>query len=474
MEMKNRLAVLITLMLGTSMAALDSSIVNVSLPVIQKQFGVNINGIEWVVLGYMISFCLFIPLTNWLKNKIGYYNLFIISVSIFTIGSLLCSLTWNLPLLVTARIIQAIGGGAISPSSLAILSENFPKEHRGSAIGWWGIGNVVGPVIGPTLGGVLTHYFGWPCIFYMNIPIGIITVILSIKYLGFLKDNRTKPTRFDLKGYLYFGIFIILLQYGLSLASNIHTQVWKYLIIFTLSLLCLYLYIKSAKKTDPLIDLSVFKSPTFIDCSLIVLTRSLALYGGLFFIPFLLQGLMGYTEIQTGLLLLPNAIMVLIFKPYASKLADRGIIKTPTILGIVFVVLSMAQFSALNIGNPLYLIIFAMLTRGLGMGLLVSPISTALLNSVEQSQTASATSVNSLLQQVGGSVGIAISGILHAYLHHHYLEKGKTPMLAEHLALKDGFLISAFIVAIAIIPAIRLPKKNNQVKSHPLSPGLCN
>jgi len=458
--MKNRIAVLITLMLGTAMAALDSSIVNVSLPVIQKQFGASINGIEWVILGYMISFCLFIPLTNWLKNRIGYYNLFIASVVIFTIGSLLCSLSGNLSFLIAARILQAIGGGAITPTSLAILTDSFPKEQRGSAIGWWGIGNVMGPAIGPTLGGVLTYYFEWPSIFYINIPIGIITIIMSVLFLGFLKKQPKLKPSFDLGGYVYFGIFIILLQLSLTMISDPNIQPLQYGIGLALSLVFLVFFIRSSKKDNPLIDLTVFKSATFINCSIIILIRSLALYGGLFFLPFLLQGLMGYSEIETGLLLLPNALMMLLLRPYAGKLADRGIIRNPSVVGIVMIAISMAEFAFMNSESHIWFIILAMAIRGFGMSLLVSPVSTSLLNAISAGQTATATSINSLLQQVGGSVGIAISGILHTYISKYYLQLGRTTEIAEHFALQDGFLISAVIIAFAIIPALKLPNRN--------------
>lgn len=455
-------------MLATSMAALDSSIVNVSLPVIQKEFGVGISRVEWVITAYMISFCLFIPLTNWLKSKIGYYNLFIYSLVIFTAGSLLCSLSHSLTILVVARIFQAIGGGAIQPTSLAILSENFPKEERGSAIGWWGIGNVMGPAIGPTLGGVLTHYLGWPSIFYINIPIGIITILLTVKYLRFLKDQPNSNPRFDLSGYVFFSLFIVLLQYGLALIAEIHTSRWLFITALTLSLVFLWFFIRSAKKAQPLIDLTVFKSKTFVNCSFIIIIRSLALYGGLFFIPFLFQGLMGYSEIESGLLLLPNALMMLIFRPLAGKLADRGIIRKPSLIGIGFVALSMAQLAFLGVGSSVWMIILAMVVRGFGMSLLVSPVSTALLNSVTAGQTATATSVNSLIQQVGGSIGIAISGILHVFVKQYFSNQGLSGSLSEHMALRYGFMVSAVIVLIAFLPAMKLPN-GNVVKTEKLT-----
>src|SRR5580698_10377827 len=156
--LKNPTLVLVTLMMGTSMAAIDSSIVNVSLPVIRHQFNVNLDEVEWVITAYMISFTLFIPLISWLKNRVGYFYLYIGSVAVFTIGSLLCSLSHDLIPLVVARVIQASGGGVVTPTSLDILSESFPGEKRGSVSGWWWLGNVIGPAIGRSLGVVLTQY----------------------------------------------------------------------------------------------------------------------------------------------------------------------------------------------------------------------------------------------------------------------------------------------------------------------------
>src|SRR5580693_5845938 len=214
--LKHPTLVLVTLMMGTSMAAIDSSIVNVSLPVIRHQFNVNLDEVEWVITAYMISFTLFIPLIGWLKNRVGYFYLYIGSVAVFTIGSLLCSLSHSLTMLVIARVIQASGGGAITPTSLAILSESFPKEKRGSAIGWWGLGNVMGPALGPTLGGILTHYFGWQSVFYVNIPLGIITILMTFRYLSFLRSQPRSKPRFDFQGYAWFALFIVSIQVAVS------------------------------------------------------------------------------------------------------------------------------------------------------------------------------------------------------------------------------------------------------------------
>jgi DHA2 family multidrug resistance protein len=458
--LKHPTLVLVTLMLGTSMAAIDSSVVNVSLPVIRHQFNVNLDEIEWVITAYMISFTLFIPLVTWLKNKVGYFYLYIGSVALFTIGSLLCSLSHTLPLLVAARVIQASGGGAVTPTSLAILSESFPEEKRGSVIGWWGLGNVIGPAIGPSLGGVLTQYFGWESVFYVNIPIGIATIIMSYRYLKFLRARSWTPRNFDFRGYAWLSLFIVTLQYAISTISK-HGQVALTIAGCAATILFLWLFIRSSRSNaQPLLDLTVFRSAIFVHSAIIVVIRSIGLFGGVFFLPFLLQGLLGYTTIQSGLLLLPNALMMLVARPYAGRKADQGLIRNVSILGIVLLASSMYLFGRIDVGTSIWLIMLPMVIRGLGISFLVAPVSTALLNAVTRDQTTTATSLNSLLQQLGGSIGIAVFGVLHQFIDRHYLLKGYAPELAEHFALQDGFFVSAVVVGLALIPAIRLPQRH--------------
>ncbi|RYY12240.1 MAG: DHA2 family efflux MFS transporter permease subunit, partial [Chitinophagaceae bacterium] len=353
----NKKLILITLMLGTSMAAIDSSIVNVSLPVIRTHFGVEVDNVQWVVTAYMISFCLFIPLTSWLKNRIGYFYLYTGCVTVFTIGSLLCSLSVNLEMLVAARVLQAIGGGAMSPTSLAILSDTFPKEERGSAIGWWGIGNVMGPALGPTLGGVLTHYFGWPSVFYINIPIGLLTLWMNYRYLGFLKNQPRNKPRFDMMGFAFFSFFIVSVQYATSVIAKKGLSSVEFIAALAACLSSFYLFIRSARKPQALLDLSVFKSAVFNRAAIVVVIRSIALFGGMFFIPFLLQGEVGFTEIQSGLLMLPNALMMLVTRPFAGRMADKGLTRNISVAGIIIVSISFVFFSRIDPGTSVGFII---------------------------------------------------------------------------------------------------------------------
>lgn len=458
--LKNKSFVLITLMMATSMAAIDSSIVNVSLPVMRSDFQVELNQIEWVVTAYMISFSLFIPLTNWLKKRFGYYRLFLGSILIFTIGSLMCSISSTLDGLVISRIVQAIGGGALSPTSLAILSESYPKEERGTVIGWWGMGNVMGPALGPTLGGILTHFLGWQSIFYINIPIGILTIIFTVKYLGFLKNKYDRASKFDFKGFVYFSLFIIVLQYTISIISKQGIFSLYFLIGLIVSVLTLSLFVRSSKQPQSLLDLNVFRMFQFNIAAAITIIRSLALYGGMFFLPFLLQGLLGYSEIESGLLMLPNALIMLVSRPISGRMADKGLIRNISIAGIIIISFSFFLFSRIDVGVSIWFIIITMLLRGLGMSLLVAPVSTALLNAVTPSQTQTATALSSLFLQVGGSIGIAVSAVIHTFIYDRYLGQSYEIKVAEHFALQNSFLITAIIILLAVIPALKLPQRS--------------
>jgi DHA2 family multidrug resistance protein len=283
---------------------------------------------------------------------------------------------------------------------------------------------------------------------------------MTYRYLSFLRDRSWTPTTFDFRGFAWLSLFIVSLQYTISTISK-HGQIPASIAGCAAAILSLGLFVRSARgNTEPLLDLTVFRAANFVYSAIIVVIRSIGLFGGMFFLPFLLQGLLGYTTIQSGLLMLPNALMMLVARPYAGRKADEGLIRNISILGIILLALSMYLFARINVGTTAWLIILPMVIRGLGISFLVAPVSTALLNAATRDQTTTATSLNSLLQQLGGSIGIAVFGVLHQLIYTHYLHKGYVQPLAEHYALQDGFFVSAIVVGLALIPAIRLPQRH--------------
>jgi DHA2 family multidrug resistance protein len=457
--MRNKVWIIISLMLGTFMASLDSSIVNVSLPVMQKQFKVALDDIQWVITAYMLAFCVFMPLTNWLKSKIGLYKMYLISIVVFTVGSLLCGLSGGLSALVPARILQALGGGALTPVALSMLSLAFDEKERGTVMGWWGLGVIVGPALGPTLGGLITQYLGWPYIFFVNLPFGVLAFLLAMKYLKKVGDTRDNAPPFDLSGYLFFIVFITLFQYSVACIEKTGFSSITLYITFAISLLCLFGFIKTdVKKDNPVLNLSLFKSRAFVAGILVTVVRSVALFGGLFLLPFLLQGLMGYSELQTGLLLLPASAAVAAFMPVAGKWADKHGARYISIAGLALLVISTVQLAFLDKNSSVISIIIPMILRGVGLGFLFSPVSSAIINAAPKEHSATASSYYSLFMQIGGSIGISVLTVLYQYLLHHNGQHGNIAD-ATHGALKGGFLLSAAIIMIAIWPAFKIPKQ---------------
>lgn len=459
----NRTGILIVVIMGTTMAGLDSSIVNISLPVMSRQFGVSMDGIQWVITIYMLSFSVLMPLTNWLKSRVGFFNLYIGAVAIFTIGSVMCALSDNLASLLVARVLQALGGGALAPTSMAIVSYVFPARVRGTVLGWWGLGNMAGPALGPTLGGFLTEHFGWPSVFFINLPIGILTVIMALKYLQVLRKQPKIKLPFDLAGFSALTIFLITLQYGIARAERIGFYSVEILLTLLASLMALTLFIWiDRRRSNAIIDLTLFGNYAFVSCILVTISRAAGLFGGLFLLPFLLQEQMGYSESMSGLLILPNAVFMAAMMPFAGKWSDKHGSREISMLGLALLAVSMYFFSLLDKGTSLWMVVITMTIRGIGMGLLLAPLNAATVNAVRPSQVTMASSVSTLMQQVGGALGIAVLAIVTQAAFRKHTGLGHTAAEAHHVALKEGFRIAMVILTVTLIPAWFMPRSNAQ------------
>ncbi|CAL1516411.1 DHA2 family efflux MFS transporter permease subunit [Chitinophaga sp. MM2321] len=461
----NRTGILIVIIMGTTMAGIDSSIVNISLPVMSKQFNCTLSEIEWVITVYMLSFSVLMPLTNWLKNRIGFFNLYIGAISLFTIGSLLCALSTSLDWLLTGRVVQALGGGAMAPTSMAIISYVFPARVRGTVLGWWGLGNLVGPAMGPTLGGILTQQFGWPSIFYINLPIGILTVILAFKYLGVLRSQPKLKLPFDISGFVALTMFLVCLQYGIARAEVLGITSPEIIVTLAVAVISLFVFIWiDRRKKEPIMDLHLFTNYSFVSCILVTISRSAALFGGLFLLPFLLQEQMGFSEGASGLLILPNSVFMAALMPFAGKWSDKHGSREISLTGIALLAVSMYLFSLLDRGSSIWFVIITMIVRGVGMGLLVAPLNAATLSAVRPSEVTMASSISTLMQQVGGAIGIAVLAIVTQNSYNNYVLAGATSLQSHHLALREGFIISLIILLVTLVPAWFLPRRNVVLK----------
>lgn len=494
--------VLIVVMIGTLMAALDSSIVNVSIPAMMANLSVGTHDIEWVSTAYMLAFAAFMPLTAWIRTKTGHKRLYIGSLIVFTTGSVLCALAWSLPSLIAARVFQALGAGAVTPTGMAMIAETFEPRERGRAMGFWGVGVIVGPAIGPTLGGILTRYYGWRSIFMVNLPIGIFGVLLALRLLRTERVAQRESPPFDLWGFLSLTLFLVSFLIGLSQGEY---KGWSSTYIWTCWALSsagfMGFLIAQRWVQEGVLDLSLLLHPTYSLTLLITFVRSIALFGGTFLLPLFLQQLQGLDEIACGLLLLPGSLVIALVMPFSGQMSDRMGARALVCLGLAILAYSLYLYADLDVSWSNWNIVRVTMIRGIGFGLLFAPVTALAVNSVPPHKVGMASSTLNLVQQVGGSVGIALlttildhrqtlhlnaigselnsAGaaaqsaltrlvLMAKYLGHNRLEASAIAQQilgravgqrAAILAFQDAFYICALIVALALLTTWRLPKQ---------------
>lgn len=403
-----RWGVLGVIMMGTFMAILDSSIVNVALPHMMSAFGVNREQIEWVATGFLLTSATVMPLMGWLASRVNYKALYLSCLLLFTVASGACAMAWSLESLVAARVVQAIGGGAIQPIGMAIVAELFEPHERGRALGVWGTGIMVAPALGPTLGGYLTDTFTWRTIFSVNLPVGAVTLLLGILIMRPLRA-RGPGRRFDLLGYSFLAMALVA---GLTALSHGQEKGWSSSYIhvceaFTVVGAVMFIALELAVE-HPLLDLKLFLLRNYSLSIVLALFRAVGLFGSVFLLPIFLQNLMGYTTTQAGLWMIPGATAVGLTMPLAGRLADRFSPGVLTAVGCALTAGSLISFGRLDPLSGWAMLVLPQLVRGAGLALLMAPLLTAALNSVPRHRIPMASSFLNVAQNVGGSLGIAL------------------------------------------------------------------
>lgn len=453
--------VLWTVMLGSLVALLDATIVNVSIPAIQNDFRAGVSSVQWVISAYMIAFAVLMPLTGWLREQIGSRTLYLGCLSIFTLGSLLCGVAWSLESLIFFRVIQALGGGAMTPIAMTILTDTFPAKEKGKALGIWGAGVLLGPIFGPPLGGFLTEFSGWRSIFLVNIPVGLV----GIGAAYFILRRERTPLKiqwraFDFWGFALLSGFLVSLLYGAATVEHDGLGSRTVFLCGMLSIFFLASFLVSELRSKhQVLDFSLFRSKTFAITLAITLVRSFALYGGQFLLPLFLARVQNYSEYQIGLMILPGAISIAVLFPFAGRFSDRFGSKPFIIAGLGVLVLFFWSMTQVSAYTPFWGIQLPILIRGLGLGLLVTPLTSLALGTVPQGKTANASVLLNLAQQLGGSLGIATLGSVLELQSHLYRKTGVTETTAFALSFQDAFRLGVLVCALAWLLAMALPKR---------------
>jgi EmrB/QacA subfamily drug resistance transporter len=401
--------------LGVFMSILDQTIVNIAIPRLQTAFGADIHLVQWVLTGYILTLGIITPTSAYFSERFGIKRFYIFSLAAFTIGSALCGVAWSLPVLIFFRVLQGAGGAALFPLSLTLLFREFPPQERGTAMGFFGIPTLLAPALGPTLGGYLVTYADWQSIFFINVPIGIVAIILATI---FLHNAAPGPrTRFDFLGFFFVALGLGTFLYALSDAS---TDGWGSSIVLgcmTVGIISLIIFTFVElniirHEGQPLLDLRVFANGPFRASTIANVFVTFSLFGGIFLFPIYLQNIRSLSAFQAGLTLLPQAIASMVAVLIGGRLVDRLGVRAVIIPGLLILTIATWELTFITAYSPLSWLQIILVLRGLALGLCVQPLIVASLAEISPRLLAQASSMNTVTRSVSSSLGIAILATL--------------------------------------------------------------
>ena len=411
----NKWLITITVMLPAIMEIVDTSVANVALPHMQGSLNAGTDEITWVLTSYLVSNAVVLPMTGWLARMFGRKRFLITCIVLFTLASFLCGAAPTLGMLIFFRVLQGAAGGALIPISQAILMETFPPYQQGMAMAIFGVGAMFGPIIGPALGGWITDNLSWRWIFYINIPIGIVAVVMASFFLydpSYLK-RRTKES-VD-----YWGLALLVVGLGaLQIVLDKGQQEDWFnspfiLITSAISAITLIsLVYVELTHPHPIVNLRLFKNISFSAGNLIMFAVGFCLYSSIMLIPLFLQTLMGYNATMAGMVLAPGGVATLVCMPFVGAVIQRYDGRKVVFLGLLIGACSMFIMQRFSLDAAYPDFVWPRVVLGVGLAMTFVPLTTVTLSTIAKEEMGNATGIFSLLRNIGGSVGIAISATL--------------------------------------------------------------
>ena len=403
---------LVAVSFGLFMIMLDNTVVNVALPSIRSDLGISVSELEWVVNAYALTFGVLLLTGGKLADLIGRRTIFIAGLAIFTGASLWCGLAGGAASLIAARSVQGVGAALMNPATLSIITATFPPRQRGTAIGIWAGVSALALAIGPLVGGLLTERISWSWIFFVNVPVGALAIIAARLFVDESKDT-SREQRLDVPGLLTSGIGLFALTYGL-VETNTHAwsspRVLGLLAIAVVSLIA-FVVVESRGRV-PMLDLTLFRNPTFSGANTVMGLVGLAMFGIFFFNSLFLQNVLGYSAIKTGATFLPMTLLIILVAPVAGRISDRIGPRWPMALGMTLLTGSLLLFGTLDAHSSFWDIVPGLVVGGFGMAITMAPTTAAAMSSVPVDKAGVGSAVINSMRQVGGSLGIAIMGTL--------------------------------------------------------------
>jgi len=464
-EHANKWAVLAILAIGVFMATLDSSIVNISLPAIASYFGVPLNGaVEWIIIVYLMVIAGVLLTIGRLADMIGRKPIWAAGLAIFTIGSALSGAATSLGFLIAARGLQGFGGALIMAISPAMLTGAFPANERGRALGMNAVIVALGVSAGPTLGGIITQHFTWRWIFYVNVPLGVVGFIATLRVLT--ERLHLGKGRFDPTGAIFLAIGLVALTLGLSFG-----QEWGWnspLLIGTLVVSAIslaILVIVEQRVSNPIIDFALLRRRVFLSANVSLVLSFLALFAVSFMLPFYLEELRGFSLEEAGLLLTPLPLTIAVLAPISGTLADRFGTRWLAAGGLAIACLGLVLISQLNAQSSVWDIIWRLIVAGVGQAMFQSPNNSALMGDAPRGQQGSASGFLATGRVVGQSISVALAGAIFAslggaaagrLLSTHTVSSAQLSVLQQTFSngFHVAFLVCATIAAFGVLTSL--------------------
>jgi EmrB/QacA subfamily drug resistance transporter len=438
---------------GLFMIMLDNTIVNVALPSIQRSLHMSISSLEWIVTAYALTFAALLITGGKLGDLYGRKRMFIAGLVVFTLASLACGLAPSAGFLIGARAVQGVGAALMNPATLSIITATFPPKERGQAIGIWAGVSALALAIGPLIGGLIVDNINWHWIFYVNVPVGVVGIIVSRWVIAESRDTSHEQS-IDLPGLVTSGGALLALSYAL-IEGNRHG--WGSpeivgLFVGAAVLLAVFIWLELRQRL-PMLDLSLFKIGSFAGANIVAMLVSLGMFGVFFFISLYVQNVLGYSPTKAGAIFLPMTIPIILIAPIAGKLSDRVGSRWLMGAGMAILGVSLLLYQRIGLHTGFWSLLPQLVLGGVGMALTMSPMTSAAMGSVPTDKAGVGSGVLNSFRQVGGSLGIALMGAI--LLTYQHPTKSKTVAAQQFVnGLHAALLVSAFIAFAAAAVAV--------------------
>ncbi|MEN3342102.1 MAG: hypothetical protein V7644_1506 [Actinomycetota bacterium] len=441
---------------GLFMIMLDNTVVNVALPSIQRDLGIAISQLEWIVTAYALVFAALMVTGGKLADLFGRRRIFVTGLTVFTLSSLACGLASSAGLLIGARAVQGIGAALMMPATLSIITATFPPRQRGQAIGIWAGVSALALAIGPLCGGLIVDNINWNWIFFVNVPVGALGLVVSQFFIPESRDTSHEQS-IDLPGLATSGLGLFALTYAL-IEGNRHG--WfsaEILGLFAAAAILLAAFVAvEARQRLPMLDLSLFRVGAFAGANIVALLVSLGMFGVFFFVSLYVQNILGYSPTKAGAVFLPMTLLIILVAPVAGRASDRIGSRWLMGAGMTLLGISLLLYQRVGVHTGFWTLLPQLLVGGLGMAMTMSPMTSAAMGAVPVDKAGVGSGVLNSFRQVGGAFGIALMGaIVASYLH----APPRSPLgkqeyvdgLHAALLLSAGITFAAAIVAVVLV-----------------------